>query len=187
MKRFATIVLMLNIGAAGIYATQTSVNMTFSGTSVPTPANLQSGANSGEDDFAGSGSLGQFTYRDLTAGSAPQTSSTCSGPNKIYTVRVAGAGVFRFADGSLLMVTLKQGSDCIDLAAQQAHCTWVFQISGGTGRFANASGIITLTKTTVPVLADATHNPVFFANTGTFTGMISGVTGGDQQGDDRHD
>jgi hypothetical protein len=185
MKQIATMALMLNLSAAAIYATQTSVNMTFSGTSVPTPANLQAGANSGEDDFAGSGTLGKFTFRDLTAGT-PQTSSTCSGPNKLYLVRVAGGAVFRFEDGSLLMVTLKQGSDCIDLAAQQAHCTWVFQISGGTGRFANASGIITLTKTTVPVLADATHNPIFFADTGAISGTISGVEAGGEQGDDRH-
>ena len=30
-----------------------------------------------------------------------------------------------------------------------------FQITGGTGRFKNATGLLTLTETVVPVLADA--------------------------------
>ncbi|MBZ5624254.1 MAG: hypothetical protein LAQ69_36990 [Acidobacteriia bacterium] len=51
------------------------------------------------------------------------------------------------------------------------------EITGGTGRFKGAFGIITLTETVRPVLADALHNPVFFASTGEFTGTISGVAG----------
>jgi hypothetical protein len=176
--QFATMALMLNCGAAAIYANQTSINMTFSGTAVPTPANLQVGASSGEDDFAGDGTLGKFTFRDLEAESnIPSSSSTCTGSTKLYLLRVAGAGVFRFSDGSLLKVSLKQGSDCIDLAANQAHCVVIFQVTGGTGRFANASGIITMTETVGPVLADATNNPVFFAAIGVFTGTVAGVTG----------
>jgi hypothetical protein len=73
------------------------------------------------------------------------------------------------------MVLLTQGADCIDLAAQQAHCTVTFKITGGTGRFKNASGILTLTETVVPVLADHSNNPVFTASTGAFTGTVSGV------------
>jgi hypothetical protein len=34
-----------------------------------------------------------------------------------------------------------------------------FQITGGTGRVKNASGTLTFTETTVPVLADAFNNP----------------------------
>jgi hypothetical protein len=74
---------------------------------------------------------------------------------------VAGAGVFRFQDGSLLKVNLTQGADCVDLAAQEAHCTVAFQITGGTGRFKNASGVLRLTETVLPVLADASQSPVF--------------------------
>jgi hypothetical protein len=79
---------------------------------------------------------------------------------------VAGAGVFCFQDGSLLTVNLTEGADCIDFAAQEAHCTRTFQISGGTGRFKDASGILTFSETLVPVLADASHLPVFFAAAG---------------------
>jgi hypothetical protein len=33
-----------------------------------------------------------------------------------------------------------------------------------------------LTETNVPVLADTSNNPVFFASTGEFAGTVSGVT-----------
>lgn len=186
VKQIANLALILNLGAAAIYANQSAVNMTFSGTAVPTPANLQANSSGGEDDFAGNGTLGAFTFRDLEAASnSPSSSTSCSGANKLYFLRVADAGVFRFSDGSLLTVNLKQGSDCIDLQANQAHCVVIFQITGGTGRFANASGIITMTETVSPVLADATGNPVFFVSTGVFTGVVSGVKDEQRSGDDQ--
>ena len=151
--------------------------MTFSGTAAPSTINLQQpNTHTGEENFAGNGTLGPFTFRNISAETtSPQPSSTCSGPTHLYFVRVAGAGVFRFQDGSLLKVSLTQGADCVDLAAQQGHCTMTFQITGGTGRFKDASGILTLTEIVVPVLADAFHNPVFFASTGEFAGTVSGV------------
>ena len=76
------------------------------------------------------------------------------------------------------------GADCIDLAAQQAHCTLTFQITGGTGRFKNASGTLSLTETVVPVAADALNNRVFFTDTGEITGTVSGVAK-DDDNDDR--
>jgi hypothetical protein len=178
MKHLATMALMLNLGIASAYAHQNPVKMTFSGTSAPSTVNLQQPDTSNdEDNFAGKGTLGSFTFRNIRAiASSPAASSTCSGPNQLYFPDPAGAGVFRFQDGSLLNVSLTQGGDCIDLAAQEGHCTLTLQITGGTGRFKNASGTLTFTETSVPVLADALHNPVFFAATGEFTGTVSGVT-----------
>ncbi len=177
MKHIATVALMLNLGVAGVYAQQSPVAMSFSGTSAPSTVNLQQpNTATGEDNFAGNGALGQFTFRDISAETtSPQPSSTCSGPTQLYFLRVAGAGVFRFQDGSLLKVNLTQGEHCIDLAVGEARCTMTFQITGGTGRFKDASGTLTLTETVQPVLADATNNPVFFAATGEITGMVSGV------------
>ena len=176
MKQIATMALMLNLGIAALYA-QKPINMTFSGTGGAGVINLQQpGTANVEENEAGSGTLGQFTIRIISAETTtPQPSSTCSGPNQIFFVRVAGAGVMRFQDGSLLKVTITQGTDCIDLAAQQAQCTITFQIIGGTGRFKSASGSLTYTETVVPVLADAFGNPVFFADTGQITGTVSGV------------
>jgi hypothetical protein len=41
--------------------------------------------------------------------------------------------------------------------------------------FKEVSGSLTYTETTLPVLADASNNPVFFASTGGIIGTVSGV------------
>ena len=181
MKHIATVALMLNLSVAGVHAQQRTVTMTFSGNgAAASPINLQYPNTSGdEENVAGNGALGQFTFRLISAETtSPQQPppSTCSGPANIYFSRLGGAGVFRFQDGSLLKVNVTQGADCIDLAALQGHCTLTLQIAGGTGRFKDASGTLTLTETNVPVLADVLNNPVFFASTGEFTGTVSGVS-----------
>ena len=177
MKHIATMALMFNLAAASVYAQQNPVKMVFSGTAAASTINLQQpNTSNDEDNFAGNGTLGSFTFRNVRAiAASPQLSSTCSGPSKLYFPNVAGAGVFRFQDGSLLKVHLTQGGDCIDLAAQEAHCTLTFLIIGGTGRFKDASGVLLFIETVQPVLADAHNNPVFFAATGEFTGTVSGV------------
>jgi hypothetical protein len=179
MKNIAAMALMLNLGVASVYAQHQPVKMSYSGTSGASAINLQQpGTQTGEENFAGNGVLGSFTFLLISAETtSPQQPppSTCSGPANIYFSRVAGAGVFRFRDGSLLKVNLTQGADCVDLAAQQGHCTLTLQITGGTGRFKDASGTLTLTETNVPVLADALNNPVFFASIGEFTGTVYGV------------
>src|SRR5882672_2709311 len=108
MKHIATVALMLNFGVAGIYAQQRSVKMTFSGTAAASTINLQQpNTHTGEENFAGNGTLGPFTFRNISAETAsPQPSSTCSGPTHLYFLRVAGAGVFRFQNGSVLKVNL---------------------------------------------------------------------------------
>ncbi len=185
-KHMVSLALMLNLGVASVYAQQKPVKMTFSGTSEVSAFKLVSGAGSSEDNFAGDGTLGSFTFRDLAA-ELPSTPppGTCSGPNMVYGVRAVTTRVFRFRDGSLLNVSLTQGSDCIDLAARQAHCTVIFHITGGTGRFKNAAGTLTFTETVVPVLADSSGNPTFFTSTGGFTGTVSGVAAEEEPEDDR--
>jgi hypothetical protein len=181
MKHFATLAavaaLVLNLGVEAAYAHDESVKMTFSGTSENTAINLQQpNTSNDEDTFAGKGTLGSFTLLNVRAiANSPTTSSTCSGPNLLYLEELAGAGVFRFEDGSLLNVTLTQGADCIDLAANVAHCTLTFQITGGTGRFKSASGVLTMKETVSAVASDALGNPVLFAATGEFTGTVSGA------------
>ena len=187
MKHFATLVaaaaLVLNLGVEAAYAHNESVKMTFSGTSENTAINLQQpNTSNDEDTFAGKGTLGSFTLLNVRAiANSPTPSSTCSGPNLLYVEELAGAGVFRFQDGSLLNVTLTQGADCIDLAANVAHCTLTFQITSGTGRFKEASGVLTMTETVSAVASDALGNPVLFAATGEFTGTVSGADIGDDQ------
>jgi len=173
MKHITTAALMLNLGVAGVYA-QSRVRMTFSGNGGPSAINLQqSNTNTVEENVAGNGRLGPFTFRDIrAAATAPQPSSTCAG---VFFPSVAGGGILRFADGSLMKVSLVQGGDCIDLAALEGHCTLTLQINGGTGRFKNASGTLTYTETAVPVVLDASNNPVLTTEMGEITGTISGV------------
>jgi hypothetical protein len=180
MNRLSTFILIVNIGLAAAYGQQRPVKMSFSGTTGASAFDLkQPDTTTGEDNFAGSGSHGSFTFRNLRAiTKAPQPSSTCTGPTKVYFSSSLGAGVFRFQDGSLLKVRLIEGGDCIDFIALQAECTVKFQIIGGTERFQGASGTVTLTETVVPVLGDALGNPVFFTSTGEITGSISGVGAG---------
>ena len=123
MKHTATMALMLTLGVAGVYAQQIPVNMTFSGDGTPSVIDLKHpNTITSEENLAGSGSQGPFTFRLVRASTAaPQPSTTCSGPTKVYFPNVAGAGLFRFFDGSLLMVNLTDGGDCIDFAANQAH------------------------------------------------------------------
>jgi hypothetical protein len=183
MKNVATMALMLNLGVAGVYAQEKPVTMTYSGTEGTSAIDLQfpdthtGDKHNSEFNFAGKGTLGSFTFRSVEAdGDFPQQSSSCPA-NQVYFETIAGAGVFRFHDGSLLKVKLTEGFDCIDFVALEAHCTRIFQITGGTRRFKDASGMLTLTETTTPVAfaSNDPTNPVFFVATGKFKGAVSGV------------
>jgi hypothetical protein len=184
MKHIATVALMLNLGVAGVYAQQRPVKMTFSGTLGDRPFNILPNTVTLEQVVAGDGTLGPFTFTALHADPAsPQPSSSCSpGP---YFPTVAGAGVFRFQDGSLLTVTVTEGALCIDLVQMMGHLTESYQITGGTGRFKDASGTLTLTATIHPVLRNASVAVPLDTNTGEFEGTVSGVAIGEDGQDQR--
>src|SRR5262249_38281996 len=113
----------------------------------------------------------------------PQPSSTCStGP---YFPTVAGAGVFRFQDGSLLTVSLTEGAICIDPEHQVAHFTVSYKITGGTGRFQGASGTLTLTGAVRAVLISPSGGAPLLTNTGELEGTISGASIREQRQDER--
>ncbi len=177
MKLLATAALMLNFGVAGIYAQSASVNLTVSGTAANSTVELTPGTPASEYNLAGGGLLDPFTFRVVNSTAAnPDFPSTCTGPTKLHFASVAGAGVLRSGDGSLLTVNLTGGGDCIDFTANQALCIRIFQITGGTGRFKNASGSLTLTMTVVPLAVDSTGNPVFITVTGDVKGTASKVS-----------
>ena len=177
MKRLATVALMLVLAVATSYAHGQSVTMTFSGVSDNSSDNLQQPNTSNDgDNFTGTGTLGNFNVRLVRAiSNTAGSSSTCAGPDQLFLMELAGGGVFRFQDGSLLNVNLTQGGDCINLTTGVAHCTVTFQVTGGTGHFKGASGVLTMTETANGVLFDALGNPVIFDATGQFTGTVSGV------------
>lgn len=186
MKRFGTLTttaaLMLNFGVASVYAQHAPVALSFSGTSVPSTITIQPGAPTSEYNLTGTGTLGEFILTTLEASTQPP------GPCPTTDHPYSGAGVFRFADGSMLLVNLTQGSDCLQFTSTGpvAHCTRTFQITGGTGRFKNASGgTIALNETVLAVLFDASSNPIFFAAAGEMTGTVSGVATREEPKDER--
>ena len=174
MKHGMTIAMVLFLASTSAYAQQTPIKMTFSGNAGAGPIDLkQPSANTSEENLNGKGTLGSFSFRLIKASAvAPQPSTTCSG---VFFPNTAGGGLFRFEDGSLLYVTLTGGGDCIDFVQMMATCTLTFKVNGGAGRFKNASGVLTLFETAVPILFDHLQTPVFFSETGGLTGMISGV------------
>lgn len=178
MKYITFLTLMIILGVATVYAQEKPARMAFSGTAANSAINLQQPNSSmDEDNFAGGGTFGSFTVRNIRSlPNSPTPSSTCSGPNQIHFTESAGGSVFRFQDNSLLYLNLTEGSDCIDLSSGEADCVLTFRITGGTGRFKNASGSLTMTEKALPVLSDAFNNPVLYAATGEFTGTVSGVT-----------
>ncbi len=179
MKQIATMALMLSLGVAGVYAQQRPVRMTFSGNGAPSTIDLKHpNSSTSEENVVGNGTLGPFTFRDVrAAANSPQPSSACAG---VFFPSVAGGGILRFQDGSLLKVNLTGGGDCIDFVHGVGHCTLTLQIAGGTGRFQGASGVLTYTETALPVLFDALSIPVLFTETGGITGTIDGIA---MQGD----
>lgn len=179
MKHIATVALMLTLGVAGVHAQERPVRMRFSGTNVATTINLQPNTVTDEQHSAGTGTFGGFTFRELHAdGAATQPPSNCFSPR--YFAVVAGAGVFSFQDRSLLIVTVTEGSGCIDLAAGNALLIVKYRITGGTGRFEGASGELTYTATMTAVLRNASNAPALLTLTGEIEGTIS------EQPDEKH-
>ena len=170
--KILTVTLVLTFGAVAIQAQQLPVQMTFSGTLVATGFNLQPGTPAFELTAAGHGSLGAFTLHDVNATSTVP-SGTCGAPNLLAFTAEAAAGVFRFQDGSLLTYKLKEGTLCVDVTKGIGHLTATQEITGGTGRFNNASGTLVFTFTGSPVLADSMMSPVLIAiSDGEATGTI---------------
>jgi hypothetical protein len=171
-------ILILTFAGASLNAQQHPVRMTFTGTAIYLPPQLSLGAGTGQvADLSqtGNGSLGPFTLREASATNALPSSMGCAGPNSSAFTFAAGAGVYRFNDGSLLTYKIKDGTSCIDFTAAAANTTITQEITGGTGRFKNATGTLTLTTLgSYPILFDASgRQPVLvvFPN-GTVTGTI---------------
>lgn len=144
-----------------------------------------------EEQLAGEGTLGKFTFRKLRTDEAdPSSFGSCgagAGPNfKVVT----GGGVFRFEDGSLLAVKVTEGNLCVDLDHLVGHLTETCQIIYGTGRFEGAAAscsvaqdcTLKLTGTLGAVLI-ASGKAKLLTTTGEFEGTLSAsAIGGGPQG-----
>jgi hypothetical protein len=147
--------------------------MAFSGSMISTAIDVQPNTITDEELLAGSGTLGPFTFRKLrTDETVPQFVGSCgSGSGPTFQV-VAGGGVFRFEDGSLLTVMVTTGVLCVDLDHRVGHLTETYQITGGTGRFNGASGTLQSAGTLQAVLFNAASAAVLDTNTGELKGTV---------------
>jgi hypothetical protein len=190
-----TVALMLTSGAQGLYAQDHAggwrVHMKFSGSIIATTLSIAPDTLNHEEHLAGHSTLGPFTYRGLWADDPGSlTVGSCAtgfGPNFRL---VAGGGVFRFEDGSLLTVELTEGTLCVNVADVEhpvGHLIETYQITGGTGRFkdaaANCGGTtgdctLRLTATLGIVLRDASGAVKFLRSTGEVRGMIPRLASG---------
>jgi len=172
---------VLNLSTQGVQAAdgegdprQGQVKMTFSGSMIPTAIDVQPDTITDEELLAGSGTFGQFTFRALrTDETSPIGFGSCgdgSGPSLRV---VAGGGVFRFDEGSLLTVNTTDGVLCIDFDHFVGHLTETYQVTGGTGRFRNASGSLQLTKRLKPVMFSPAGQAVLLTIAGELKGTIS--------------
>ena len=200
MKRLTTVVLTLNLAIASLYAQPAEehsrvgrVRMRFSGSTMSTALVIAPNTLNHESHVAGNSPLGPFTYRGLWADDpGSQSSGSCGsgfGPN--FRI-VAGGGVFRFEDGSLLTVQLTEGTLCVDIA-DPAHPVGrqfeTYQITGGTGRFEHAAAscgatagdcTLQLTATRGVVLRDSSGAVKFLTFTGEFQGTVPHFGKGDK-------
>ncbi|MEO8260031.1 MAG: hypothetical protein ABI868_21985 [Acidobacteriota bacterium] len=149
------------------------VRMTLSGSFVPTAIEIQPDTITDEELLAGNGTLGPFTFRKLrTDELTPQSFGSCgSGAGPSIRV-VAGAGVFRFEDGSLLTVTVTEGVLCVDLDHGIGHLAETYEITGGTGRFNGATGTFQSTGTLAAVLFSASGAASLLTSTGELKGTV---------------
>src|SRR3954453_4868327 len=149
------------------------VKMTFSGSMVPTAIDVQPDTITDEEILAGNGTLGPFTFRKLrTDETSPEFFGSCGSGSGPSIRVVAGGGVFRFEDGSLLTVTVTEGVLWVDVAPVVGHLTETYQITGGTGRFEGASGALQSTGRLKPVLFSASGAAVLLTNTGELNGTV---------------
>jgi hypothetical protein len=149
------------------------VKMTFSGSMVPSSIDVQPDTITDEELLAGDGTLGPFTFRKLrTDETSPESFGSCgSGFGPSIRV-VAGGGVFRFEDGSLLTVTVTQGVLCVDVDHSVGHLTETYQITGGTGRLKGATGTFQSTGSLSVVLFSTSNAAVLLINTGQLKGTV---------------
>jgi hypothetical protein len=185
MKRIVIAALLVQVAFVGAYADGrfTNIRMKASGDSLATAINLQDGTITDEEKVAGDGTLGAFTYHglraDLEVPQVPIPPATCDTP--VFVQIATGSGVFRFDDGSLLVVNITGGGLCIDLAAQVARLTENYVIATGTGRFEHASGNLTFVGSLAPVVFNTSGNPALLTMAGKFEGTVTGIGHGNDR------
>ena len=174
MKHIATMALMVSLGVAGVYAQEIHVKMTFSGNGSASAIDLK------QPD--------PTPWKRMSPGTVRSARSRfeLSGLPQLLRNRPPLARATFFPAWPAVRHSLS-GWDSIEgqsegrrrlhrFRANEGHCTLIFEINGGTGRFQNASGLLTYVENAEPVLFDAPGMSVALGTeVGEITGTISGV------------
>jgi len=151
-----------------------SLKATFGGTIVKTqfdtngddaPANL--------NILEGNSNLGQFSLQVLDESAISEPTTCPNGHAGFSVILVAGSSVFRFRrTGDLLFVQPTSETTCFDPSTGVSFFRdAIGQVTGGTGRFANATGTLVGEGMSQVLITDPAGN--FFAEQhGTIEGTI---------------
>jgi hypothetical protein len=159
---------------------------TFSGTFVTTPFDLNGdGTPSDLNLLEGKSNFGQFSLHVLNKSVRGPETICPNGQPGFSIMLLVGSSVFRFRhSGDLLFVRATSETTCFDprIGVSFFH-TATGEIFGGTGKFANATGVIEGEGTAQVLLADQAGH-AFGAQYGTITGTIILLPHTDQNRDD---
>ena len=181
-KQRFVIGMVLGVGLAvavgSVEAKDKEFHAHFAGTDTSTSEISFPGTTPGADYIvvAGESTLGQYTAQAVSDWELDgKTCTRASGGSGVEIAGVAEVFVFSFtATGEQLFLTLSPGQ--VGCCSDTGVCTGqpTFAVSGGTGRFAGATGTIVKTVTVFGLAPpDSPSSQGFFGSfTGTFDGTI---------------
>jgi hypothetical protein len=156
-------------------AAQIPLKGTFSGTFVNSQIDTN---NDGRKASLGTrgmkGTFGPATGQAMLEYASPSPGTCPNGNAGVILTLVPGTGhdVARLTStGDLIIGEYTAGALCVDTSTGIQFFTLTEQVTGGTGRFAEAKGSITITGTSMRLFADAAGN-FFGTSSGTYEGTL---------------
>ncbi|NOT58425.1 MAG: hypothetical protein HOP18_27840 [Deltaproteobacteria bacterium] len=150
------------VGAAEAKDQHVHWKASFSGGAVNTQSDTNGDGSKGGFDSGGfKGTLGSGTFQGVNeyVFSGP---GTCPNGNEGFIVTLlpgTGHSFYRFDNtGDLLFVEISSSTLCFDPITTLQFYSWVDNITGGTGRFAGATGSITGSGTAKTLFDDGAGN-----------------------------
>jgi len=122
--------------------------------------------------FEGRSSFGVVTTTGASEFLVWDGMSFC-GSTAVTVNYAAASAVMRFDSGDLLYLKLIAGSACYDYVNHSFTFSYDSSVTGGTGSFAGATGVVTTTGKGQNLLFDANDRGVLTAVRGTFKGDVA--------------
>jgi hypothetical protein len=163
------------VGAANAKDQRVHWKASFSGGWATTQSDTNNDGNTGSLTSGGfKGTLGSGTVQGVTefAFSGPGTCPNGNAGLNFTLLPGTGHSIYRFdSTGDLLFAEISSSTVCFDPITTVQFYSWVDNITGGTGRFAGATGSLTGSGTSRGLFDDGAGNG-FGALSSTFEGTI---------------